>query len=102
MPYSKAETNALKAGDTAFVSGKGDKTHTWYNKDSKTTGTNLFLRLIQSGYKANGTIEINSEACKIDNAAKIIESHKGMNTFMNLASGAFESLMDWYDAQQQG
>lgn len=102
MPYSKAETNALKAGNTAYVSGKGDKTHTWYNKDSKTTGTNLFLRLIQSGYSTNGSITINNEACNTTSASTIIASHKGMSTFMDLASGAFESLMDWYDAQQQG
>ncbi len=101
LPYSKAETNALKAGDTALVSGKGDKTKTWYNKDSKEKGSNLFLRLIQSGYKAEGKITINNEACKIDNAAAIIASHKGMTTFMNLSSKAFNSLMTWYDAQQQ-
>ena len=99
LPYTKAQTTALGAGNLAFVSGLGSSSTSWYTKGSSDKGMNLMLRLMQNGYKNGVEITINGEKADITSAQTIITSHKALDNFITLSDGAFQLLMDWYDGQ---
>ncbi|MCM1545422.1 MAG: hypothetical protein NC033_00130 [Clostridiales bacterium] len=99
LPYNSMETDSLKQGNIAHISGVGSTQEELYGKSSD-NNPNFFLTMLKTGYSTTAYSGANATVNRTD-AAAIVASHESMNiaTFETRANTAFARLIAWLDAK---